>query len=191
MNFVSKMEKEYKNINEAMALLKNDTKLEIKNVICFYVGEKKVKSYDEAVEEKEEDWSYQDYLTICCHKRKLNLVWLNKATVRFTYSNHIISIDDDITDMHFSLKHSNIHDTIIFQGQANDDNKKNYIGLMRAFEYEGFFMLNTIDEIIMASDKYLASNLLAKENIPQPGYVLITRELMEDLNTECHDTRES
>ena len=54
MNFVNKMEKEYKNINEAMTLLKNDTKLEIKNVICFYVGEKKVKSYDEAVEEKEE-----------------------------------------------------------------------------------------------------------------------------------------
>lgn len=114
-------------------------------------------------------------MTICCHKRKLNLVWLNKGTVRFTYSNHIISIDDDITDMHFSLKHSNIHDTIIFQGQANDDNKKNYIGLMRAFEYEGFFMLNTIDEIIIASDKYLASNLLAKENIPQPGYVLVTK----------------
>lgn len=183
--------KEYKNINEAMTLLKNDTKLEIKNVICFYVGEKKVKTYDEASKEKEEDWSYQDYLTMCCHKRKLNLIWLNKSTVRFTYKNHIISIDDDITDMHFSLKHSNVHDTIIFQGQANDDNKKNYIGVMRALEYEGFFMLNTIDEIIMASDKFLASNLLAQENIPQPGYVLITRELMEDLNTECHDTRES
>lgn len=179
------------NINEAMTLLKNDTKLELKNVICFYVGEKKVKTYEEAVDQKEENWSYQDYLTICCHKRKLNLVWLNKSTVRFTYKNHIISIDDDIMDMHFSLKHSNIHDTIIFQGQANDDNKKNYIGLMRAFEYEGFFMLNTIDEIIMASDKFLASNLLAQEDIPQPGYVLITRELMEDLNTECHDTRES
>ena len=52
MNFVSKMEKEYKNINEAMTLLKNDTKLEIKNVICFYVGENKVKSYDETVKEK-------------------------------------------------------------------------------------------------------------------------------------------
>lgn len=179
------------NINEAMTLLKNKTKLELKNVICFYVGDKKVKTYEEANEQKEEDWSYQDYLTICCHKRKLNLVWLNKSTVRFTYKDHIISIDDDIMDMHFSLKHSNIHDTIIFQGQANDDNKKNYIGLMRAFEYEGFFMLNTIDEIIMASDKFLASNLLAQEDIPQPGYVLITRELMEDLNTECHDTRES
>lgn len=185
------MQIEYKNINEAMALLKNDTKLAVKNVICFYVGEKKVKSYDEAIEEKEEDWSYQDYLTICCHKRKLNLVWLNKDTVRFTYKDHVISIDDDIMDKHFSVKHSNIHDTIIFQGQANDDNKKNYIGLMRAFEYEGFFMLNTIDEIIAASDKFIASNLLAKENIPQPGYVLITRELMQDLNTECHDTRES
>lgn len=180
-----------KNINEAMTLLKNETKLELKNVICFYVGDKKVKTYKEASEQKEEDWSYQDYLTICCHKRKLNLVWLNKSTVRFTYKNHIISIDDDIMDMHFSLKHSNVHDTIIFQGQANDDVKKNYAGLMRAFEYEGFFMLNTIDEIIMASDKFLASNLLAQENIPQPGYVLITRELMEDLNTECHDTRES
>ncbi len=182
---------ENKNINEAMTLLKNDTKLELKNVICFYVGDKKVKTYEEASEQKEEDWSYQDYLTICCHKRKLNLVWLNKSTVRFTYKNHIISIDDDIMDMHFSLKHSNVHDTIIFQGQANDDNKKNYVGLMRAFEYEGFFMLNTIDEIIMASDKFLASNLLAQQDIPQPGYVLITRELMEDLNTECHDTRES
>lgn len=183
--------KEYKNINEAMTLLKNDTKLEIKNVICFYVGEKKVKSYDEAVKEKEEDWSYQDYLTICCHKRKINLVWLNKSTVRFTYKDHLISIDDDIMDKHFSLKQANIHDTIIFQGQANDDNKKNYVGLMRALEYEGFFMLNTIDEIIIASDKFLASNLLAQEDIPQPGYVLMTRELMEDLNSECHDTRPS
>lgn len=183
--------KEYKNINEAMTLLKNDTKLEVKNVICFYVGDKKVKSYDEAIKEKEEDWSYQDYLTICCHKRKINLMWLNKSTVRFTYADHLISIDDDIMDKHFSLKHANIHDTIIFQGQANDDNKKNYVGLMRALEYEGFFMLNTIDEIIMASDKFLASNLLAQQDIPQPGYVLMTRELMEDLNTECHDTRPS
>lgn len=180
-----------KNINEAMTLLKNDTKLEIKNVICFYVGEKKVKTYDEAAKQKEEDWSYQDYLTICCNKRKINLVWLNKSTVRFTYSDHLISIDDDTMDAHFSLKHANVHDTIIFQGQANDDNKKNYVGLMRALEYEGFFMMNTIDEIIMASDKFLASNLLAQEDIPQPGYVLITRELMEDLSTECHDTRPS
>jgi RimK family alpha-L-glutamate ligase len=179
------------NINEAMTLLKNDTKLEIKNVICFYVGSSKPEQVDKVKETKEEDWSYQDYLTMCCAKRKINLFWLNKSTVRYSYQNNIISIDDDTTDVHFSLKHSNVHDTIIFQGQANDSNKKNYEGLMRAFEYENFFMLNTLDEINLASDKYLASNLIAQENIPQPGYVLITRELMQDLNTECHDTRES
>ena len=181
-----------KPINEEMHILQNDTKLEIKNVICFYVGKDKPESdIDKIKNTKQDKWSYQDYLTIACAKRKINCIWLNKHTVRFYIVGHLLSIDDDSTNMHFSLNNDNIHDTIIFQGQANDDNQKNYIGLMQALEKLGFYMINTINEIEVASDKYLAANLLSSYNIPQPKYVLINKQLMEDENTECHDTRES
>jgi RimK family alpha-L-glutamate ligase len=175
-----------------LTILKDTTKLEIKNVICFYVGfNTKISTAEELKSKKEEDWSYQDYLVDSCAKHEYNLVWFNKATVNYTLIDGVINIDDEITDNHISLTKDNIHDTIIFQGQANDDMDINYEGLMRAFEYMKFFMLNTVDEIKIASDKYLSANLLSAHNIPQPNYVLVTRDLMEDLSTDTKDTRKS
>lgn len=173
-------------------ILKNDTKLDIKNVICFYVGNNVPDQYEVMSKKKKEDWSYQDYLTECCHNKELNLVWVNKATVYFYFENDTLSIYDGFSCIDgFSIDKKNIHDTIIFQGQANDHNQKNLEGLMRAMEYMGFFMLNTYDEIRLASDKYLTANLLTSHHIPQPNYCLITKETMENLDTECHDTRPS
>ena len=53
-----------------MNILKNDTKLNIKNVICFYVGENadSISTYEELKKKKESDWSYQDYLVDACGK---------------------------------------------------------------------------------------------------------------------------
>lgn len=175
-----------------LRILKNKTMLKIQNVICFYVGiEKKVDSFEKVKEKKEEDWTYEDYLTSSCRKRKFNLVWLNKETVTYQYNGESIDINDDTTDVHINLTKENTHDTIIFQGQSNDNNKMNYEGLMRAFEYMGFFMLNTIDEINIASDKYLSANLLAFKGLPQPNYMLVTKETLENTSTNHDDTRKS
>lgn len=175
-----------------LTLLKNTTRLEIKNVICFYVGlNVNISTAEELKSKKEEDWSYQDYLVAACAEKEYNLIWFNKATVNYTFKNNIINIDDEITDSHISLSKDNRHDTIILQGQANDDMDINYEGLMRALEYMHFFMLNTVDEIKIASDKYLSANLLSSKDIPQPNYVLITRDLMEDMKSDTKDTRET
>ena len=175
-----------------LTILKNTTELEIKNVICFYVGfNTKISTAEELKSKKEEDWSYQDYLVSSCAKHEYNLIWFNKATVNYSFIDGTLNIDDEVTDSHISLTKKNHHDTIIFQGQANDDMDINYEGLMRAFEYMHFFMLNTVDEIKLASDKYLSANLLSAHNIPQPNYVLVTRDLMEDMTTDCKDTRET
>lgn len=175
-----------------LTILKNKTNLIIKNVICFYVGlNTEIKTVDQVKDTKEEDWTYQDYMTMACSIKKYNLTWLNKASVKYKYENDVINIDDDITDVHISLNKDNVNDTIIFQGQANDDMPINYEGLMRAFEYMHFFMLNTVDEIKMASDKFLSSNLLSSKNISQPKYILVTQDLLEDLTTDTNATRES
>lgn len=172
--------------------LKNDTKFETKNVVCFYVGiNTDISTPAELKKKKEEDWSYQDYMVAACDKRGYNLIWLNKDSVKYSYKNGVLNVDDDVTDVHVSLTEDNTHDTVIFQGQANDNMPANYEGLMRAFEYMGFFMFNTVDEIKIASDKYMSANLLSSKDIPQPNYVLVTRDIMQDVTTECHDTRES
>lgn len=175
-----------------LSILKNKTKLNIENIICFYVGiETKIDSSEELKKKKKEDWSYQDYLTESCANNKYNLIWLNKETVHYSYINNVINIDDDTTDIHISLNKKNIHDTIIFQGQANDNLQMNYEGLMRAFEYMGFYMLNTIDEIKIASDKYLSANLLSSQDLPQPNYILVTKDLLENCSTNHDETRKS
>lgn len=174
-----------------LRVTKNDDKLEIKNVICFFVGNdipsldaKKIKKT------KEEDWSYQDYLTVACDELKYNLTWLNKETVQFTFAHDVININDELMDVHISLNKDNVHDTVIFQGQANDEPGVNYEGLLRAFEYMEFYMINTFDEISLASDKMLSSNILSSQNIPQPKYLLVTKAIMQD--PEHNDnTRES
>ena len=172
--------------------LKNTTKLDIQNVICFYVGlNTEISSASEVKSKNEKDWTYQDYLTASCDSHQYNLIWLNKATVHYTFINGVINIDDDSTDVHISLDKKNRHNTIILQGQANDDMPVNYEGLMRAFEYMKFYMINTVDEIKIASDKYMSANLLSSNNLPQPKYVLVTKDLMMDSEKHYNNTRES
>ena len=73
-----------------LTILKNTTKLEIKNVICFYVGFKTtISTADELKSKKEEDWSYQDYLVASCAKHEYNLIWFNKATVNYSFINGV------------------------------------------------------------------------------------------------------
>lgn len=178
-------------IQEKLHILNNTTKLDIKNIICFYVDLEKPSSIDEIKKKKQEDWTYQDYLTDCCDKKEINLIWLNKYAISFTYNEHIISIDSDYDNVHISLNHNNTHDTVIFQGQANDHNKNNYDGLMYCLEYEGYLMFNTIDEINIASNKYLAYNILLQDSkIPQPKTVLITKDIMDGLTDDLHNTSE-
>lgn len=161
-----------------ISILKNDTKLEIKNVICFYVGGEPQKT----VPKKQSDWSYQDWLTDACDKAGYHLTFVNKDTIEYEYANDAINVYDLSTGMKFSLSHDNIHDTIIFQGQANEHIDSVYTGLMKAFEYMGFLMFNTIDEIKTASDKFLSSNLLSSRDIPQPHYAIVNRTMIEDEN---------
>lgn len=161
-----------------MDIVKNTTKLNIKNVICFYITKEAPDSIDIVKTKKETDWSYQDYLTSACDKKKYNLYWLNKNTVYYTNNETNIHIID--RDLDFSLDKDNIKDTVIFQGQANDSIGKNYIGLMTAFELFGFYVINNINSIITASDKWLAYSWMKNIGVPQPNTVIITKDIMED-----------
>ena len=164
-----------------MNILKNDTKLEIQNVICFYVGEHP-DSIDNLKKKKEEDWSYQDYLTDACAKEGYQVIFINKDAIEYTFAEGIISIYDLASGKKFSLDKSNIHDTIVFQGQANEHIDSVYTGLMKALELMGFLMFNTIEEIKVASDKFLSSNLLSSKDIPQPRYAIVNKTMIEDEN---------
>lgn len=162
-----------------------NNKFQIKNVICFYVTvHKPITDKAELSKKDKEDYSYEDYLTEACLKHKYNIHWLNKWTVRYTFNNGVISIDDDNSNEHFSITADNKWDTIIFQGQANDNISNNYVGLMKAFELLGMYMFNTINPIEIASNKYLSANLLSAHGIPQPRYVLITHDLLEQTNPD-------
>ena len=165
-----------------MNILKNDTKLTIKNVICFYVGSHKPASYDEVSKTKEKDWTYQDYLTMACHEKSYNLVFLNKDNIEYTYADDVISIYDLSSNIRFSINKDNVHDTIVFQGQANEHIDSVYTGLMKAMEYMGLLMFNTVDEIKVASDKFLSSNVLSSQGIPQPHYAIVNKTMVEDEN---------
>ena len=114
-------------------ITKNGFNLDIKNVVCFFVSGETPASYEEVIKNNEEDWSYQDYLTVACHKLKYNLIWCNKRFVSCQFIDGIINIDDPTTNVHISFNKDNITDTIIFQGQANDEPGANYESLMRAF----------------------------------------------------------
>lgn len=159
--------------------IKNDFDLNIKNVICFYVSEDKPDSIKEVKKKKQSDWTYQDYLTAACDKYKYKLIFLNKYKVSFsiTDGNTINIIDNNTKNVVFSLSKANVHDTIIFQGQANDNVSNNYLCLMQAFENFGFYIINTVDTIVTASDKYISSNLLSAHNISQPKYFYINKDL--------------
>ena len=158
--------------------IKNDFNLNIKNVICFYVADNAPDNINIVKKKKQSDWNYQDYLTAACDKHKYKLIFLNKYKVSFSIiDSDTLVINDGNSDNTFSLNKSNINDTIIFQGQANDSILNNYICLMQTLEKFGFYVINTIDTIITASDKYVSSNLLSAYNISQPKYFYINKDL--------------
>ena len=90
-----------------------------------------------------------------CHKNKYNLFFINKYDVDFNVDNDTINISDN--DVNISLNKSNKIDTVIFQGQANDNVENNYIGLFQLLEYYGYYLINPIDTIQLASSKFLSS----------------------------------
>ena len=163
-----------------LRITKNGDNLEIKNVVCFFYTPEKPLNYEKVIKLKEEKWSYQDYLTVACHNLGYKLIWFNKRYVQCSFENGVINVNDPISGEHISFNKDNKQDTIIFQGQANDNVGVNYEILMRAFEYLNFYMINTFDEIRIASDKILSANLLSSKNIPQPKYVLVNKRIMED-----------
>ena len=75
--------------------------------------------------------------------------------------------------------------------KISDEQGVNYEILLRAFEYMKFYMINTFDEIRIASDKILSANLLASKGIPQPNYVLVNKKIMQDEDAKGNSTRES
>lgn len=173
-----------------VGVVKNGDDLNIKNVICFFVSSKCPRTVDVVKKCKESGWTYQDYLTMACHKLKYKLIWLNKHHVSHTFDGNVISINDPISKNTISLNKDNTHDTIIFQGQSNDNTGINFESLMRAFEYMDFYMINTFNEIRMASDKLLSANLLSSKGIPQPKYILVNKNIIEDPELDGGLTRE-
>lgn len=164
-------------------ILKNDTKLEVSNVICFYVGSPDViQTPAEIKKKKEADWTYQDYMVMACDEYEYQCIFINKEQLEYSYGDGIISIRDLASNIKFSLNKENVHDTIIFQGQANEHIDSVYCGLMKALEYMGFLMFNTVEEIKIASDKFLSSNLLSSKDIPQPRYAIVNKTMVEDEN---------
>ena len=129
---------------------------------------------------KLEDYDYIDWVIDACDKNKYNLYIISKNNVRYYYDNGVLNIDDMMTDASFSLDNTNIKDTIIFQGQNNSTISVIYKALMQLFEKLGYFIINPIDAIINASDKYLSSVLMSKYNIPQPNYLIVNKDDIED-----------
>ena len=157
-----------------------------KNIIMF-VCETQLDNIDDIKKKKQEDYTYTDYLTMACDEFGYNAIFINKSGVTYNINDDIINIDDTIFDVHIKLTKENVEDTIIFQGQSNANLTTNYITLFKTLEFWGFLIYNPIDTIINASNKILSANLLSLHNIPQPNYVYINKNILEnssnDLNT--------
>lgn len=150
------------------------SELNVKNVIYFYPGNMPVE-YDEVIKKKKDDWVYSDYLTEACHKHKYNLVKIYKYNISYSLNDGVININNTNENIFISLTKENINDTIIFQGQDNDDIDSGYITLLKTLEAYGFLLFNTIDEIEIASNKIFSANLLKLYNIPQPNYIYLNK----------------
>lgn len=135
---------------------------------------------EDVKKKKLEDYDYIDWVIDACDKNKYNLYIISKNDVRYYYDNGVLNIDDMMTNASFSLDNTNIKDTIIFQGQNNSTISVIYKALMQLFEKLGYFIVNPIDAIINASDKYLSSVLMSKYNIPQPNYLIVNKDDIED-----------
>ena len=111
--------------------------INVKNVIYFYPGDEP-KPIEEVKKKKKEDWCYSDYLTDACDHNKYNLIKIYKYNVSYVLNDEIININDTNTNISISLTKENVKDTVIFQGQSNDDINSSYITLLNTFSYRVF-----------------------------------------------------
>lgn len=162
--------------------------INIKNVIYFYPGNMPPE-YDEVKKKNKDEWTYSDYLTDACHTHNFNLVKIYKYNVSYSLNNGVININNTDEDIFISLTKENIYDTIIFQGQSNDDVDSGYITLLKTLEAYGFLLFNTIDEIEIASNKLFSANLLKLNDIPQPNYIYFNKNTV--INHETGEINES
>lgn len=150
----------------------------IENVIIFVTVQTIINEGIHTPEElktiKQDKWEYLDYLVDACDKNKYNLYILTKSDVRYTIEKDKINIVDKFTNTKFSLTSDNVKNTIIFQGQSNAVEYVIYDALFTWFENENYFVINNLQSIKTASDKFLSSSLLSKYNIPQPNYIIVS-----------------
>ena len=154
----------------------------IQNVIMFISSIKfnTIHTVEEVKNIKKEEWTYLDYCVSACDEAGYNLYILSKSDVRYTYSKGILNINDKTTNASFSLNETNVENTIIFQGQNNASMSVIFIALLKLLHKLGYYLLNPVETIINASDKYLSSIILSKHNIPQPNYVIIGKQDIEN-----------
>ena len=154
----------------------------IQNVIIFISSVKynEIHTAEEVNKMKKDKWTYLDYMIAACDEYGYNLYILSKNDVRYTYKDNVLNIDDKTTNTSFSLNETNTENTIIFQGQNNANLSVVFVALFKLLYKLGYYMINPINSIINASDKYLSSVILSKFNIPQPNYVIIGKDDIED-----------
>ena len=152
----------------------------IQNVIVFITLESANHTLEDVKKTKQKDWTYIDYLISACDEYNYNLYILSKDNVRYSFKNNVLNIDDMMTNTSFSLNETNTENTIIFQGQNNNNLPIVYVALMKLLYKLNFMLINPINAIINASDKYLSSVIMSKYDIPQPNYVLIGKDDIED-----------
>ena len=152
----------------------------IQNVIVFITLESANHTLEDVKKKKQKDWDYIDYLISACDEYKYNLYILSKDNVRYSFKNNVLNIDDMMTNTSFSLNETNTENTIIFQGQNNNNLPIVYVALMKLLYKLNFMLINPVNAIINASDKYLSSVIMSKYDIPQPNYVLIGKDDIED-----------
>ena len=152
----------------------------IQNVIVFITLESANHTLEDVKKKKQKDWDYIDYIISACDEYKYNLYILSKDNVRYSFKNNVLNIDDMMTNTSFSLNETNTENTIIFQGQNNNNLPIVYVALMKLLYKLNFMLINPVNAIINASDKYLSSVIMSKYDIPQPNYVLIGKDDIED-----------
>ena len=152
----------------------------IQNVIVFITSKNSLHTLSDVKKTKQKDWEYIDYLISACDEYKYNLYILSKDNVRYTYKNNVLNIDDMMTDTSFSLNETNTENTIIFQGQNNENLPIVYVALMKLLYKLNFTLFNPVNAIINASDKFLSSTILARYQLPQPNYIIVSNEDVND-----------
>ena len=158
----------------------------VENVILFMtvqtIAKFSIHTPEELKDIKREDYYYTDYLVEACDKRNIKLYVLTKSNIHYFYKDNTLNIYDSYLDVKFSLSDENVKNTIIFQGQSNKAERVAYDGLITMFENLGYFVINGLQAIKTASDKFLSASVMSRYNIPQPNYILVTLNDIVDTN---------